>query len=90
MHGGNNTDTDDVMDTGCTFLVTTTAVVKGMKAEIFFLDEELDIIDASGKSLDIIGTCKMFLENEILGGRKMVEAAVRAEDEIGDIPGILA
>ena len=40
------------------------------------MTEELDIINASGKSLAVLGTCKMFIENKILGGRKMVEAAV--------------
>ena len=64
------------MDTGYTFPVTTTAVAKGMKSEIVPLKKELDIIEASGKSLEVIGTCKMFIENEILGGRKMVEAAM--------------
>ena len=43
LHGGNNTDTDAVMDTGCTFPVTTTTVIKEIKAEIFPLKEELDI-----------------------------------------------
>ena len=59
------------MDTGCTFPVTTTAVVEGMKAEVIPLKEELDIIDASGKSLAVLRTCKMFIEKKILGGRKI-------------------
>ena len=72
MHGGKNTDTDEVMDTGGTFPVTTTAATKGMKAEIVPPKDKLDIIEASGKSLEVIGTCKMFIENEILGRRKMI------------------
>ena len=64
------------MDTGCIFPVTTTAIVEGMKAEVIQLTEELDIIDASGKFLAVLGTCKIFIENKFLGGRKMVEAAV--------------
>ena len=47
-----------------------------MKTEIVPLKEDLDIIEALGKSLEVIGTCKMFIKFEILGGRKMVEAAV--------------
>lgn len=47
-----------------------------MKTEIVPQKEDLDIIEALGKSLEVIGTCKMFIENKILGGRKMVEAAV--------------
>ena len=64
------------MDTGCIFPVTTTAIVEGMKAEIIPLIEELDIIDVAGKSLTVLGTCKMFIEKRILSSRKMVEAAV--------------
>ena len=31
---------------------------------------------ASGKNLEILGTVKFYLEADVLGGRKMVEAAV--------------
>ena len=76
LHDGNSSKTDAVMDSGCTFPLTTTAVTTKMKTEIIHLKEELNIVEASGKTLDVIGTCKMFLENEILGSREMVEAAV--------------
>ena len=33
-------------------------------------------MEASGKNLEILGTVKFYLEAEVLGGRKMVEAAV--------------
>ena len=64
------------MDTGCPFPVTTTAVVEGIGAEVKPLTEDLDIIDTSGRSLAILRTVKMFIDNRILGGRKMVEAAI--------------
>ena len=47
-----------------------------MKAEIISLREELNIVEGSGKTLEVIGNCKMFLETEVLGGRKKMEAAV--------------
>ena len=75
LHDGNSSKTDAVMDSGCTFPLTTTAVTTKIKTEIIHLKEELNIVEASGKTLDVIGTCKMFLENEILGSREMVEAA---------------
>ena len=56
--------------------MTTTAVVEGMRAEVKPLTEKLNIIDASGRSLAVLGTCKMFIENKILCGRMIVEAAV--------------
>ena len=40
------------------------------------MTDELDIIDASGRSLAVLGTCKMFIKNRILGSRKMVKAAI--------------
>ena len=67
---------DAVMDSGCIFPVTNTAVTREMKAEIVPLKEDLNIVEASWKVLEVIGTCKMFLENEVLASRKLVEAAV--------------
>ena len=64
------------MDTGCTFPITTTAVAKGIGAEVKPLTEDLEIIDASGKPMAILGTIKMYIDNRILGGRKLVEAAL--------------
>ena len=58
------------MESGCTFPITTTAVTSYMKAEIFPLRGELYIVEASFKTSEVIGTCKTFLENEVLGGRK--------------------
>ena len=43
--------TDAVMDRGCTYPVTTTAVTKEMKAEIKPLKEEFTIMEASCKWL---------------------------------------
>ena len=51
-------------------------MVEGIGAEVKPLTEDLDMIDASGRSLVILGTCNMFIDNRILGGRKMVEAAI--------------
>ena len=76
MTGGRSTDTDGVMYTGCTFPITTTDVAEGIRAEVKPLNEDLEIIDASGKPMAILGTIKMFIDNRILGGRKLVEAAV--------------
>ena len=40
------------------------------------LAKELEIVEASGKNLKIMGTVKIYLECEVLGGRKLMEAAV--------------
>ena len=48
MQGGRGTDTDGVMDTGCTFPLTMTAVTEAIGAEVKPLTETLEIIDASG------------------------------------------
>ena len=76
LHGDNSSKTNAVMDSGYTFSMTTTAVTREMKGEIISLREEPNIVEASRKTLEVMGTYKMFLENEVLGGRKMVEAAV--------------
>ena len=64
------------MDSGCTFPITSTAVAKALGVEIKPLTKKLEIIDASDKIMDIIGTIRMYINNRVLGGRKLVEAAV--------------
>ena len=53
-----------------------TVVAKGIGAEVKPLTKNLEIIDASGKIMDIIGTIRMYTDNRVLGGRKLVEATV--------------
>ena len=64
------------MDSGCTYPVTTKTITDQMKTEIRPLKESLTIIETSVKSLEVLGTKKIFLVAEVLGGRKLVEAAV--------------
>ena len=73
---GKCTHTECVMDSGCTFPITSTAVVKAIGAEAKPHTKKLDIIDASDKVMDIIGTIRMYIDNRVLGGRKLMEAAV--------------
>ena len=58
------------------FPITSTAVADGIGAEVKPLKNKLEIIDASGQIMDIIGTIRMYINNRVLGGRKLVEAAV--------------
>ena len=51
-----------------------------MKAEIKPLRKTLTIIEVSGKSLEGLGIVKMFLEADVLGGRKLAEASVTEEE----------
>ena len=44
--------------------------------EIILLERDLSIVEASGKFLRILGTVKLYLETEVLGVRKLMEAAV--------------
>ena len=71
--GGKCTHTECVMDSECTFPITSTAVAKAIGAEVKPLTEKLEIIDASDKIMDIIGTIRMYTDNRVLGGRKLVE-----------------
>ena len=62
--GGRSTDTESVMDSGCTFPITSTAVAKGIGVEVKPLSGNLEIIDASGKAMDILGTIKKYIDNK--------------------------
>ena len=79
--GGKCTHTGCIMDSGCTFPITSTAVAKVLGAEIKPLTRSLEIIDALGKIMDIIGTIRMYIDNRVLGGRKLVDAAVVESDK---------
>ena len=64
-------------DTGCTFPISSLAVIKQLKADIIPLTQDLTIIEASGSELKILGTAILFLESETLGvHRKELELAV--------------
>ena len=64
LNHGMNSKTDAVIDSRCTYPVKTTAVTKEMKAEIEPLKEACTIIEASGKSLGVLGMVKMLLETD--------------------------
>ena len=40
------------------------------------LTQKLEIIDASNRIMEIVGTARIYINNDVLGGRKYVEAAV--------------
>ena len=62
--GGRSTGVAAVMDSGCTHPITTKTVTTGMGMTITPLTRELEIVEASGASLRILGTVKMYLECE--------------------------
>ena len=63
--------------TGCTFPISSLAVIKQLKADIIPLTQDLTIIEASGSELKILGTAIIFMESEVLGpDRKELEVAV--------------
>ena len=65
-------------DTGCTFPISSLAVIKQLKAEIIPLTQDLTIVEASGSELSILGTATIFMETEVLGtDKKELEVAVR-------------
>ena len=76
LHGGRSTPADAIMDSGCTYPLTTMTVTEATKKKVQPLTSEVIIVEASGKNLEILGTVKFYLEADVLGGRKMVEAAV--------------
>ena len=61
---------------GCTHPVTTTAVVEGLTIEVEPLREVSEIIQANGEPLKLLGSCRIFLESDNLGGQRMIDCAV--------------
>ena len=57
--GGRCTYTEYVMDSGCSFPITSTAVAEALVVEVKPLTKKLEIIDASDRIMEIIGTIRM-------------------------------
>jgi len=84
-NGGRSTDADAIMDSGCTHPLITQTVTDALNMEITPLSRDLEIVEASGKNLTILGTVQIYLECEVLGGRKLMEAAVIAGEGASEV-----
>ena len=73
--GGRECTMASIMDSGCSFPITSTSVAEGIGAEIKPLKNKLEIVDASDKVMDIIGTIKMYIYHRVLGSRKQIGRA---------------
>ena len=69
-NGGKSTSVAAVMDSGCTHPIMTTTVTDALNMKVTPLEKPLEIVEASGKNLKIMGTIKTYLECEVLGGRQ--------------------
>ena len=52
------------------------AAVEGLKMDIEPLGEVSEIIQADGEPLKLLGPCRIFLESDDLGGRRIIYCAV--------------
>ena len=68
-NGGRSTEVAAIMDSGCTHPLTTLTVTDAIKMDITPLTRELELVEASGKNLKILGTVQTYLECEVLRGR---------------------
>ena len=73
--GGKCTHTECVIDSDCTFPITSTAVAKSIRPEVKPLTRSLEIIDASGKIRDIIDHPHVYRQQSV--GRKKVSGSRR-------------
>ena len=69
---------DLVCDSGCTKTIVSKQICQDLTIQISPLSSSMIITDASGNSLNIIGTAKFYISNtQVLGDkRKLIEAAV--------------
>ena len=65
LNRGTYTETEAVFDTGCNHPIATKTVTDGMKKKIEPLDEKLQIVQASGETLRILGTVRMYLRADV-------------------------
>ena len=64
-----------VMDTGCTKPIISEAIVEDLNIQVKPLSRNMTIVDASGMSLDITGTVKVYVSSRTqeTGGSSRVE-----------------
>ena len=74
---------DLVCDSGCTMSVVSKSICEDNQIPIIPLNATMIIRDASGNTLNIMGTSKIYIENlKVLGPRRrMIEAAVLTGNE---------
>ena len=74
---------DLVCDSGCTMSVISKSICEDQNIPITPLSSDMIIRNASGNSLNIIGTSKVYIENlKVLGHKgRMIEAAVLAGNQ---------
>ena len=74
---------DLVCDSGCTMSVISKSICEDQRIPIIPLNANMIIRDASGNTLNIVGTPKIYIENlKVLGPRRrMIEAAVLTGNE---------
>ena len=74
---------DLVCDSGCTMSVVSKSICEDNQIPIIPLNATMIIRDASGNTLNIVGTSKIYIQNsKVLGPRRrMIEAAVLIGNE---------
>ena len=66
-----------IADTGCSMNICSLAIIKTLKAEITPLKRNLQIVDASGSNLKIIGTSTIYFSSQIINNtNKLINCAV--------------
>ena len=80
----NSTVQPFVCDTGCSWPVVSDKIILTMGIPIRPFKKKLNIVDASGNSLKLLGSAKFFISiPQVLGERvERVEAAVLADNEV--------
>ena len=76
LNGGKSAETDGVFDSGCTAPIIIKAVTDNLKMKLSPMKVPLEILQADGTALHIIGSAIIFIEADNLKGRRMIECAV--------------
>ena len=72
-----------IADSGCTFPVVSDKIVEKLGIKIKPFKEAINIIDASGINLSLLGSAILFIQTQVLGFRiKRIEAAVLENNEV--------
>ena len=67
-----------IADTGCSFPIVNSQIVEKLGIKVKPFTRQVNIIEASGNSLNLLGSAKLFIQiPQVLGSRiEIVEAAV--------------
>ena len=75
-----------IADTGCSVPIINSQIVEKLNIKVKPFTRQVNIIEASGNSLNLLGSARLFIKIPQVAGWQLVEAAVLSGNETDSAP----